>query len=46
MNDGSYYLHKDAGSNWSSLNPKKVHNDVYSKQLWGKTLFVNYSVDF
>ena len=46
LDDGSYYLHKDAGTNWSSFKPNKVHNDVYSKQLWGKALFSNYSVDF
>lgn len=46
LDDGSYYLHKDAGTNWSSFKPNKVHNDLYSKQLWGKALFSNYSVDF
>jgi len=46
LDDGSYYLHKDAGELWNEYSKKKKKLETYSKDQWGYVGFENYSVDF
>jgi hypothetical protein len=43
MDDGNYYLSRDAGEVWNNNSKKpKKKLETYSKEQWGKTLFRNY----
>lgn len=43
MDDGNYYLSRDAGETWNTNSKKqKKKLETYSKEQWGNTLFRDY----